>query len=584
MSFVSERYLNRHREPREARRGDLKALRLLCSFGARNDGKLVLLVALSLGLSLALFSFSPDVSSAVRVKVTHPQVKKEDVLKKYEQVIVRSNQMNVYGFDLHDVTFKLKRVTEVLVANQFKQADEMLDEIKNDLKTIEAKGPEHLRRERELAWVEIFGDFIQQVAILFVIVLFLLRFKFVKSAIATPSPLSSSPEGGEGRVRGINFSTVWKLTLVFTIGSIFGALVGLIRYGQSSWSFIDLQIILIGLSGLVGGVWVGVLTGAANGLFRLLMVPSVAIYSAVPLAVGLAAGCFPLWRRGRSLGQIDVLLGGFVIGLIHACFMYFPIFRYLPFKSFLSAISFLAILECVIVFLFFLLTWQIFKEEKRKETERELVRTRLQFLQAQINPHFLFNTLNTIAAVCGEERAERARQLIVQLSTFFRRITRQESDLVSLQDELEYIDAYLDIERARFGDRLQVEKKIQLSASGLQTLVPILALQPIVENAVKHGLSKKSGGGKLILSAEEKDSKIIVEVKDAGVGMSEETKQRLFEKPAGSGVSSGEHAGIGLRNIEERLKKIYGGQFQMTISSALNEGTVVTLILPRMPG
>src|SRR3989338_5033515 len=220
MSFVSERYLNRHREPREARRGDLKALRLLCSFGARNDGKLVLLVALSLGLSLVLFSFSPDAFSAVRVKVTHSQVKKEDVLKKYEQVIVRSNQMNVYGFDLHDVTFKLKRVTEVLVANQFKQADEMLDEIKNDLKTIEAKGPEHLRRERELAWVEIFGDFIQQVAILFVIALFLLHFKFVKSAITTP-------ENG--------FSAVWKLALVFTISSLFSALAGLIRYGQSSW-------------------------------------------------------------------------------------------------------------------------------------------------------------------------------------------------------------------------------------------------------------------------------------------------------------------------------------------------------------
>src|SRR3989338_4486967 len=179
------------------------------------------------GLFLCALTFLPLLSAA--------QVKKEDVLKKYEQVIVRSNQMVIYGYDLRDVTFKLRRATNALVAAQYEQADAMLDEIKNDLRVVGARGPEQFRQEKKLAWIEAFGDFIQQFAIFVVLSLILLRLRLVKSSLA--------------KLRR-DFHTVWKLTLLFAAVSILGAAVGLIRYGQSSWAFVDLQAVLVGVGGL----------------------------------------------------------------------------------------------------------------------------------------------------------------------------------------------------------------------------------------------------------------------------------------------------------------------------------------------
>ena len=504
-----------------------------------------------------VFSFVPLVSAA--------QVKKEDVLKKYEQVIVRSNQMVIYGYDLRDVTFKLRRATNALVAAQYEQADAMLDEIKNDLRVVGARGPEQFRQEKKLAWIEAFGDFIQQFAIFVVLSLILLRLRLVKSSLA--------------KLRR-DFHTVWKLTLLFAAVSILGATVGLIRYGQSSWAFVDLQAVLVGIGGLTGGVWVGIAAGLLNGLFRFVVAPNAMIYALIPVAVGTAAGSYRSWRHGRALRDGSIILVGFLVGLIHSLFMYIPIFRYISIGSFLGSVFLLSVAECLMVYLFFFLAWQISKEEKVKETERKLMQARLQFLQAQINPHFLFNTLNTIAAVCGEEGAKRTRDLIMQLSTFFRRITKRESDFVSLEDELEYIDAYLAIEQARFGDRLQVEKEIRLSQDGYRTSIPILALQPIVENAVKHGISKKPGGGKLILSAKEEDSKVIIEVKDTGVGMTEEVKQKLFQTRKTDYTSDSEHTGIGFSNIRERLARCYGQRFKMSVESAPDQGTTVRIELP----
>ena len=522
------------------------------------------------GFFVFLFALTSHIPAAYAVT-------KKEVLERYEEVIVRSNQMNIYGFDLSGVTFKLKRLTEVLVADQLEQADRIVSEIERDLKAIEARGPEHLRRERALVWMEIFGDFVQQVAIFVVLALLLFRFRFLKLAM---TELDSSKKGTGERPVPFLF---WKTASVFAAASLAGAGIGLIRYGQSSWSFIDLQIVFIGLSGLIGGVWVGLATGIANSVFRLLIVPGASPYSFVPVVIAVAAGLVRRFERERALRPLDVVMGGLAIGLLHSFFMYVPIFSYLPLRSFLTAVSLLSVVECGFVVLFFQLAWHILKEEKRKETEQELVRTRLRFLQAQINPHFLFNTLNTIAAVCGEENAERARGLIVQLSTFFRRITKQESDCVSLRDEFEYIDAYLDIEQARFGERLQVEKHIELSREGLGTLVPILAIQPIVENAIKHGLSKKAEGGKLVISAKEEDSRIVIEVRDTGMGMSDEVKKQIFEERSSTSPSESGDTGIGLANIRERLSRFYDGEFKMSLASTRGEGTTITLSLPKRP-
>lgn len=491
---------------------------------------------------------------------------KEEVLEQYDQVIEKSNQMLMYGYDLQDVTYKLKYTTAVLLDNDFSRAHTLLNDLAKDLKVIEAKGPERLRRERRLTWLEIYGDLVQQFAFLLVVVFVLLRISFLRKAMLLKAP---------GR------SYAWKTILVFTAAAIFVASVNLIRYGRSAWAFVDLEVLFIGMSGVVGGPWVGFTVGLLNTVFRVVVVPGADTSLVIPIFVGFIGGLFNRLRPKRPFGGRDALTAGLVIGIVHSFLTYAPIYQYLPFKSFALALLALTSTEGAMFYVFFAVAAQIFKDERRKETERELLRTRLQFLQAQINPHFLFNTLNTIAAVCGEEGAQRARRLIVQLSTFFRRITRQEGDTVTLDEELEYIDAYLDIEKARFGDKLQIERQIQLSPGGLRTPVPILALQPIVENAVKHGLSKKTDGGKLILKAHEVDSQVVIEVEDTGVGMGEETLRKLFQKSADNLPEENAHAGIGLSNIHERMERRYGNQFKMKLRSAPNAGTTVTVTLPK---
>jgi LytS/YehU family sensor histidine kinase len=493
-------------------------------------------------------------------------VSKEDVLKKYERIIVRSNQMNISGYDLRGVTYKLKRVTEILVQNHFDEADQLLGEITKDFDGIEAQGPEQLQREQKLIWLEIFGDFIQQISIYILIVLILIRFGFLKASMLK---------------RVSSWDAMWKLALTMTIAAIASASIGLIRYGQSSWSFVDLQVALVGISGLLGGARVGAITGIVNGLFRLVVVPGASVYFVIPIAVGLAGGIVRNLRPNKPLQKFDPLIGGMLISLVHSLFMYIPIFPYIPLISFVAAVACLTVIEGALVSLFFALAWQRFREQKRKETEKELMRTRLAFLQAQINPHFLFNTLNTIAAVCGEEGADRARKLIIQLSTFFRRITKQESDFVSLKDELEYIEAYLNIEQARFGKRLTIEKDIHLTSRGYHAMVPVLALQPIVENAVKHGLSKKTEGGKIIIGAHEEGSTVVIEIKDTGVGMNEQQRNRLFKTRQTDESEDKDHTGIGLSNIRERLNRCYQDKFKMSLQSEPNKGTTITLSLPK---
>lgn len=496
------------------------------------------------------------------------QVEKNEVLRKYEYVIVRSNQMALYGYDLLDVRFKLKKMTELLLANDFVRANDMLEEIQRDLKTIETKGPAYLRRERKLAWLEIFGDLVQQAAIFSILALLLFRIPAVKNTVQNER---------------VHFESIWKTAFFFGVGSLFCGALGLIRYGQSSWSFVDLQILLVGLSGLVGGVWTGVLTGLANSLFRLAVVPSINLYAALPLAAGMLGGLFCQFRKTRPLAVNEVAVSGVLIGLLHSFFIYVPIYSYLPQRSFLWAVFFLTAMEASLIVLFFEIVRQILKEEKNQNTERELYMTRLQFLQAQINPHFLFNALNTIAAVCGEEHAERARNLIIQLSTIFRRLSKEMGNQVSLREELEYIDAYLKIEKARFGQRLQIEKDIRLSEAALEAKVPILVFQPIVENAVKHGISKSQSGGTLLIRAEEKNGKMEFTIQDSGVGMDEEKQRSLFIKKTDSAAApSSEHAGIGLVNIRERLSKMFKGQCEIKVSSTVHQGTSVQIVFPKV--
>jgi two-component system, LytTR family, sensor kinase len=207
---------------------------------------------------------------------------------------------------------------------------------------------------------------------------------------------------------------------------------------------------------------------------------------------------------------------------------------------------------------------------KLEEQERLLLSARMEALQNQINPHFLFNTLNSVSSLVRFD-PDSARELIIKLATILRRLLNSSDAFVPLREELEFIDNYLDIEVVRFGpDKLQVVK--ELESTSLDAMVPSMLLQPLIENSIKHGLASKIEGGTIFLRSRLTDSRLIIEVEDNGVGMG---AANLLEKPTGLGGT-----GIGLANVAERLKVLYGDTARMTIDSNEGKGTLVRLRLP----
>jgi two-component system LytT family sensor kinase len=207
---------------------------------------------------------------------------------------------------------------------------------------------------------------------------------------------------------------------------------------------------------------------------------------------------------------------------------------------------------------------------KLEEQERLLLQSRMEALQNQINPHFLFNTLNSVSSLVRFD-PDTARELIIKLATILRRLLSSGDAFVPLREELEFIDNYLDIEVVRFGrDKLRVVKELQ--PSSLDIMVPSMLLQPLVENSIKHGLSSKIEGGSIFLRSRLTDSQLIIEVEDDGVGMG---AANLSEKPTGLGGT-----GIGMANVAERLKVLYEDTARMTIDSHEGKGTLIRLRLP----
>jgi two-component system LytT family sensor kinase len=210
---------------------------------------------------------------------------------------------------------------------------------------------------------------------------------------------------------------------------------------------------------------------------------------------------------------------------------------------------------------------------KLEEQERLLLHSRMEALQNQINPHFLFNTLNSISSLVRFD-PDTARELIIKLATILRRLLNSSDSFVPLQDEVDFIDNYLDIEVVRFGrDKLRVVK--ELDPATLEIMVPSMLLQPLVENSIKHGLSSKIEGGSIYMRSRLEDSNLTIEVEDDGVGMGSAS---FVERPTGFGGN-----GIGMANIAERLKVLYGDKAKMTIDSRHGRGTLVRLRLPVLP-
>jgi two-component system LytT family sensor kinase len=206
-------------------------------------------------------------------------------------------------------------------------------------------------------------------------------------------------------------------------------------------------------------------------------------------------------------------------------------------------------------------------EHRLEEQEKLLLTARVEALASQINPHFLFNTLTSISSLI-RTKPETARTVIVKLSGLLRRLLRSRDHFVTLREELESIDEYLDIEVIRFGPQLKVDK--QIAPDTLDTIVPSMILQPLVENAIKHGFSRKVGGGRITLRSFRQNGHAVIEVEDDGLGMTPEQ------------LSTALNDGIGLSNVNERLGVIYGAAYQVQLSSVPGVGTVIRLEIPEL--
>ncbi|MET0423801.1 MAG: histidine kinase [Actinoplanes sp.] len=210
------------------------------------------------------------------------------------------------------------------------------------------------------------------------------------------------------------------------------------------------------------------------------------------------------------------------------------------------------------------------------DSSRErLARAEVRALRAQISPHFIYNALTAIASFVRTD-PERARELILEFAEFTRYSFRAHGDFTTLAEELRSIDRYLTIERARFGDRLQV--RLQIAPEVLPVGLPFLCLQPLVENAVRHGLSRKPGVGMVSIEARDAGAECHITVEDDGVGMD----PSVFA-PGLPETDDGQH--VGLTNVDERLRSVFGDHFGLVVETAPGAGTKVSMRVPKFhPG
>ena len=213
--------------------------------------------------------------------------------------------------------------------------------------------------------------------------------------------------------------------------------------------------------------------------------------------------------------------------------------------------------------------WNNTRIEMNLERHQQLLlRARMDALSSQINPHFLFNTLNTVTALIRVD-PDTARGVVLKLSNILRRLLRKHETFVPLREELSFIDDYLHIEVARFGeDNLEIVKEIDEHT--LETFIPSMLLQPIVENSLKHGLAPKFEGGRIYLRTSNSNGRLHIEIEDNGVGISEEKLPHVYVE------------GIGLSNVRERLRVLYGADFNLDIDSCEGQGTRIKIDVPEL--
>lgn len=365
----------------------------------------------------------------------------------------------------------------------------------------------------------------------------------------------------------------------------------------SSGAYLGADLSLEGsiVAGFVGGYISGLVAGAACALPAMLSGEylSMPLYAAVGVIGGLLRDLAPrhdeIWRfspffdlsiyrlirypaeRQRRVYHVLILLSLLLAELLR--FLASELFqhRYLftPYAAgggFLITVA--AFLTTVFAVTIPLKVWNSARNERLLESkERLLVQARLSALSSQINPHFLFNTLNTVSSLI-RTRPEEARRVVHRLSSILRRLLRKTDSFTPLRDEIQFIDDYLSIETVRFGDKLKVIKEIDPGA--LDSQIPAMLLQPIVENSIRHGLANKIDGGRIRLAVTRSDpGRVQLIVEDDGVGIEESRLATLLEQ-----------AGIGVSNVNERLHVLFGDNYRLTIDSRPGHGTRTEIDIP----
>ena len=207
-----------------------------------------------------------------------------------------------------------------------------------------------------------------------------------------------------------------------------------------------------------------------------------------------------------------------------------------------------------------------------------LMEAEMRALRAQISPHFIYNSLTTIASFVRSD-PERARELLLEFAGFTRYSFRRHGDFTTLAEELRSIDRYLLLQRARFGEELRVT--LRIAPEVLPVAVPFLCLQPLVENAVRHGLQDRSEPGLITIVAEDAGSDCIISVEDDGIGMDPEDVRRLLSGEVRLLNDDGDAAGIGLANVDDRLRQVYGPEYGLAVETGPGAGTKVTVRVPK---
>ena len=212
--------------------------------------------------------------------------------------------------------------------------------------------------------------------------------------------------------------------------------------------------------------------------------------------------------------------------------------------------------------------------EQVRQEEITLRKTELNALQAQINPHFLYNTLDSIAWMCEEDRTKEAVEMVNALARLFRISISRGHELITLEREVEHAKSYLKIQNYRYKNQFTYEFDVEESC--LSYLCNKITLQPIIENAIYHGIDRMVEEGCIQIRIEEEETAIRMTVTDNGVGMSEEQCKEILHREAG------ERTGIGIKNVNDRIRIYFGEEYGLHITSELDEGTCVEIRIPKL--